>query len=32
MRALVNRLAGLAGADAAAAAPVSVPKAGFYDP
>ena len=32
MRALVNRLAGLAGAPPAAVAPFSVPKAGFYDP
>ncbi|MBU2191447.1 MAG: cobaltochelatase subunit CobN, partial [Alphaproteobacteria bacterium] len=32
MRALVNRLAGLAGAETTPAAPVSVPKAGFYDP
>ena len=32
MRALVRRLAGLAGADHTAEAPVSVPKAGFYDP
>ncbi|MBE1206830.1 cobaltochelatase subunit CobN [Aminobacter carboxidus] len=32
MKALVARLAGLAGANAAAIAPVVVPKAGFYDP
>ncbi len=32
MKALVARLAGLAGAKAAAVAPVAVPKAGFYDP
>ncbi|WP_395450946.1 cobaltochelatase subunit CobN [Aminobacter sp. UC22_36] len=32
MKALVARLAGLAGAKAAAVAPVAVPKAGYYDP
>jgi cobaltochelatase CobN len=32
MKALVARLAGLAGAKAVAVAPVAVPKAGFYDP
>lgn len=32
MRALVQRLARLAGSDAAAAEPVSVPKAGYYEP
>ena len=32
MRALVARLAGLAGAEAKADAPIAVPKAGFYDP
>ena len=32
MKALVARLAGLAGGNSAAAAPVAVPKAGFYDP
>ncbi|TPK66900.1 cobaltochelatase subunit CobN [Mesorhizobium sp. B2-4-15] len=32
MGALVRRLAGLAGQDEAAAAPVTVPKAGYYEP
>ncbi|MGX9147454.1 cobaltochelatase subunit CobN [Mesorhizobium sp. 128a] len=32
MSALVHRLAGLAGTDAAAAEPVAVPKAGYYEP
>ncbi|MES0129927.1 cobaltochelatase subunit CobN [Mesorhizobium sp. M0029] len=32
MAALMQRLAGLAGQDAAAAEPVSVPKAGYYEP
>jgi len=32
MKALVARLAGLAGAKSTAAAPIAVPKAGFYDP
>ncbi|ESW79574.1 cobaltochelatase [Mesorhizobium sp. LSJC285A00] len=32
MTALVQRLAGLAGSDVAAADPVSVPKAGYYEP
>ncbi|MDH4988869.1 cobaltochelatase subunit CobN [Aminobacter anthyllidis] len=32
MKALVARLAGLAGATSATVAPVTVPKAGFYDP
>ncbi len=32
MTALVQRLAGLAGSDVAAAEPVAVPKAGFYEP
>ncbi|MGF7004933.1 cobaltochelatase subunit CobN [Aminobacter sp. BE322] len=32
MKALVARLAGLAGVSSTAVAPVSVPKAGFYDP